>query len=393
MSDSTPQIDTHRSILHVDMDAFFASVECLDDPSLRGKPLLVGGTSGRGVVSAASYEARVFGCRSAMPMGQALRLCPHAIVKPVRFHRYREVSRQIFDIFERFTPTIEGLSVDEAFLDLTGTERLHGSPESVARGIKHAILSETGCTASVGVSYCKFLAKLASDLEKPDGLTLFGHREVETLLPKLPVTRIWGVGGKTATRLAGYSIHTIGDLRKVDPTFLRNRFGEDADRLIHLAFGRDTRPVVGDRDAKSIGNEQTYFDPLTRPDEVRHELLGETEHVAWRLRKSRVKARAVTVKIRNSDFKTVTRSHTLPSPTDVTAELWEAARSCFDAWAKRHFQAVRLIGVQAKELVSASEVQLDLFNHATHEKQTRVDSATDRIKAKFGESAIKRLGP
>lgn len=326
-------------------------------------------------------------------MSQAMRLCPHAIVKPVRFWRYREVSRRIFEIFERFTPAIEGLSVDEAFLDLTGTERLLGPAIGVARKIKETIRAETGCTASVGVSYCKFLAKLASDLEKPDGLTVFGAEEVETRLPKLPVTKIWGVGAKSANRLAGYSIHTIGDLRRIDREFLKNRFGEDADRLVDLAFGRDERPVVTDRDAKSIGNEQTFGQDLTVADEVRHELLGEVEQVAWRLRKAGLKARTVTVKIRNSEFKTVTRSQTLPSATDVTAELWEAARGSFDSWARERFEAVRLIGVQAKELEPAAEAQLDLFTQIKREQQTKIDSATDKIRAKFGDGAIKRLGP
>jgi DNA polymerase-4 len=382
-----------RSILHVDMDAFFASVEVLDEPSLRGLPVLVGGTSGRGVVSAASYEARVFGCRSAMPMGQALRLCPHAIVRPVRFHRYREVSRQVFAIFERYTPAIEGLSIDEAFLDLTGSERLLGDASGVARRIKDDIRGETGCTASVGVSYCKFLAKLASDLQKPDGLTVFGEREVESILPTLPVTRIWGVGPKAAARLAGYAIHTIGDLRKADPAFLLARFGVDVHRLIELAHGRDERKVVTDREAKSIGNENTFFENLESKSAVLHELLDEMEHVAQRLRRAGKKARTVTVKIRTADFKTVSRSTTLQTATDVTAELWEAAQGCFQAWAERQFAPVRLIGVQVKDLVEPVGAQMQLFDLPGREKQARVDGATDRIRDKFGKDAIKRLGP
>lgn len=382
-----------RSILHVDMDAFYASVECIDDPSVRGKPLLVGGTSGRGVVSAASYEARVYGCRSAMPMAQALRLCPHAIVKGVNFKRYREVSRQVFEIFERFTPAVEGLSLDEAFLDLTGSERLHGPAVGVARRIKELVVRETGCTCSVGVSYCKFLAKLASDLEKPDGLTVFGPAEVESRLPGLAVTRIWGIGPKSATRLAGYAIHTIGDLRKADPAFLAARFGSDSQRLVELAHGHDERAVVTDRDAKSIGQEQTFFDNLTSQNEVRHELLGEVEHVAWRLRRAGVRARGVTVKIRYGEWKTITRSRTLESATDVTAELWEAARAAFDDWALDHFEPVRLIGVQGKELERAGNQQLGLFSAETREKQSKIDKATDKIRAKFGDDAIHRLGP
>lgn len=375
------------------MDAFYAAVEVLDDPSLRGKPVLVGGSTGRGVVSAASYEARVFGCRSAMPIGQALRLCPHAIVRPVRFHRYREVSRQVFGIFDRYTPAVEGLSIDEAFLDLTGSERLLGDAVGVAGRIKRDVRAETGCTASVGVSYCKFLAKLASDLEKPDGLTVFGRAEVETRLPGLPVTRIWGVGPKAAARLAGYAIHTIGDLRRAEASFLLARFGDDIHRLIDLAHGRDERPVVTDRDAKSIGNENTFFDPLETKSAVLHEMLEETEQVAQRLRRAGKLARTITVKIRTTDFKTVTRSQTIETPTDVTADFWLAAQACFGNWAERAFAPVRLIGVQVKDLSSRGELQLSLFDNAGREKQAKVDGATDRIRDKFGKDAIKRLGP
>jgi DNA polymerase-4 len=375
------------------MDAFYASVEVLDDPSLAGKPLLVGGTSGRGVVSAASYEARAFGCRSAMPMGQALRLCPHAIVRPVRFDRYREVSRKVFEIFDRFTPVVEGLSVDEAFLDLSGTERLLGPAIDVARKLKTTIRAETGCTASVGVSYCKFLAKLASDLEKPNGLTLFGRPEVDTRLPALPVTKIWGIGPKAAAKFASYAIHTIADIRRADPAFLRPRFGDDVDRLIHLAWGRDDRPVVPDHQAKSIGQEQTFGENLDKKDAVRAELLSEVEQVAWRLRRANLRARTVTVKIRYGDFKTVTRSTTLPTETDLTQDLWTAARACFDAWAETSFSPVRLIGVQAKSLTPSNATQLALFDSPQREKREKIDQATDKIRSKFGTDSIRRLGP
>lgn len=375
------------------MDAFFASVEVLDEPGLRGLPVLVGGTSGRGVVSAASYEARVFGCRSAMPMGQALRLCPQAVVRPVRFDRYREVSRRVFAVFERYTPVVEGLSIDEAFLDLTGSERLLGDAVGVARRIKADVAGETGCTCSVGVSYCKFLAKLASDLDKPDGLTVFTREDVETRLPKMPVTKIWGVGPKAAGRLAGYAVHTIGDLRRADAGFLLTRIGADTARLIELAHGRDERVVSTDRDAKSIGNENTFFDTLATRDAVLHELLEETEHVAHRLRRAGLVCRTVTVKIRTADFKTVTRSRTLEAATDVTATMWEAARECFGGWANGAFAPVRLIGVQLKDLGLVGAMQLSLFDDPSQRKQARVDGATDRIRDKFGKDAIKRLGP
>lgn len=385
-----------RTILHVDMDAFYAAVELLDHPELTGKPLLVGGRDGRGVVCAASYEARRFGCRSAMPMSQALRLCPHAAVLPVRFDRYREVSRRVHTVFERFTPAIEPLSIDEAFLDLTGTRRLLGDPADVAARIQREVLAETGCTCSVGVSYCKFLAKLASDLEKPRGLVLFGRPEVESRLPKLPVTRIWGIGPKAAAKLAGYAIHTIGDLRRADPAFLARRFGSDSTRLIDLAWGRDDRPVVTDRASKSIGHENTYFDPLDTPGAVEGELLAGVEQVAFRLRRSGRAARGVTVKIRTTDFRTVTRSVTLELATDVTGELWRAARQAFVAWASQKFAPVRLIGVQVKSLGPATDTTATLFPlspNPDHERQSRVDTATDQIRQRFGTNAIRRLGP
>jgi DNA polymerase-4 len=242
-----------RAILHVDMDAFFASVEQLDDPSLRGKPVLVGYDGPRGVVAAASYESRVFGCRSAQPMSVAKRLCPHAIVVPVHFERYRAVSNDVFEIFGSFTSQIEPLSIDEAFLDVTGSQRLLGSAETMARSLKQRIRNETGLTASVGVSHNKFLAKIASDLNKPDGLAVIGPADVDRILPPMPVGRIWGIGPKTAARLEGLGIKTIADLRRTPLEVLRLRIGDEADRYHHLALGQDDRPVVPDRDAKRIG--------------------------------------------------------------------------------------------------------------------------------------------
>lgn len=379
------------------MDAFFAAVECLDDPSVRGKPLLVGGRAGRGVVCAASYEARVFGCRSAMPMSTALRLCPHAVVKPVNFRRYREVSRAVFSVFHRYTPVVEGLSIDEAFLDLTGTQRLLGDPVDVARRIKQDVRKETGCTCSVGVSYCKFLAKLASDLNKPDGLTVFGTEQVQTLLPTLPVTRIWGIGPKAAAKLGSYAIHTVADLLRTDETFLINRFGDDARRLLRLARGIDDRPVTTDREAKSIGHEQTFGENLTLVQDCLRELLEQVEQVCGRLRDAELLARTVTVKIRTDDFRTVTRSQTLRSATDVTTQVWQAAREAFENWARDRFAPVRLLGVHVKELTprdSGTGEQLDLFTPKVNtERDAKVDATTDLIRRKFGGQAIHRGGP
>ncbi|MFN4243227.1 MAG: DNA polymerase IV [Tepidisphaerales bacterium] len=383
-----------RCILHVDMDAFYAAVERLDDPSLAGKPLLVGGRDGRGVVCAASYEARVFGCRSAMPMAQALRLCPHAVVRPVRFDRYREVSRQIHTVFERFTPDIEPLALDEAFLDLTASLRALGPALDLARQLKRNILRETGCTASVGISYCKFLAKLASDLEKPDGLVVLTADDVETRLPALPVTRIWGVGPAVARRLADLAVHTIGELRNADPRLLASRLGRLAPRLLDLAHGRDDRPVVTDRRAKSIGHEHTFFDPLMTRAAAETELLAAVEHVAFRLRRAGRAAPGVTVKLRTTDYRTLTRSTTLPLATDVTAELYDAARAAFATWADTHFEPMRLLGVQLHPLHDSPQQALfDLSPRGDHDRQARVDAATDRIRQRFGPRAIRRLGP
>jgi DNA polymerase IV len=394
--------DTTRSILHVDMDAFYASVEEVDDPSLRGRPLLVGGPSTppatplaagvvvHGVVTTANYEARKYGCRSAMPMMAALRLCPRALLKPARFHRYREVSRQVHALFERYTPVVEGLSLDEAFLDLTGTERLHGPAEDVARRIKAEILAQTGCTASVGVSYCKFLAKLASDLEKPDGLTVFGPEQVRTVLPTLPVTKIWGVGPKAAEKLEGYGVRLIGDLGRMPEEFLRQRLGSEAGRLLALSRGEDDRAVETDRDAKSIGHEQTFFEPLATAQAARDELLSQVEQVSERLRRYGMRARCVSIKLRTPDFRTVTRAHTFENATDQTREIWLGALGCLETWLAGGFRPLRLLGVTAKELEASAGRESGLFPDVEGEKQSRLDAATDAIRQRFGGGAIGR---
>jgi DNA polymerase-4 len=381
-----------RNILHVDMDAFFASVEQLDDPSLRGKPVLVGGTGNRGVVAAASYEARPFGCRSAMPMAVARRLCPHAIVVKGRYWRYRELSERIGAIFERYTPLIQPISIDEAFLDVTASVPLFGiGAEEMARRIKLEIRGETGLTGSVGVAPNKFLAKLASDLEKPDGLTVIWADDVERVLSPLPVERIWGIGPKTAERLHGLGLWTIGDIRRTPLDVLQRRVGSEAERYLRLARGEDDRPVVPDRDAKSVGQEQTFGENLVSPDAVRDVLLEQVEQVSRRLRKHALVARGMTVKIRFGDFETITRRSTLPEATDATGQLWEAARAAFDRWATEAFQPVRLIGAAAGNLSKAGG-QLDLFPNPAKVKQRELDETIDRINQKFGQVVVHRAG-
>jgi nucleotidyltransferase/DNA polymerase involved in DNA repair len=384
-------VESTRVILHVDMDAFFASVEQLDHPEARGKPVLVGGDGPRGVVSAASYEARVFGCRSAQPMAVAKRLCPHAIVMHPRFGRYREISDRVFEILGRFTPLVEPVSVDEAFLDCTGSTRLFGDGEAIARQVRGAVRDETRLSASVGVAPNKFLAKLASDLDKPDGLTVIRPDEIDRVLAPLPVGRIWGIGGKTVERLASAGVRTIADLRHMPPQWFHNRFGQLAERIHRLAHGIDDRAVTPDSSAKSIGQEHTFGADLSDRNALREVLLAQAEQVASRLRRHRYVAQTVTVKLRYGDFETITRRRTLPGATDVTTELYAVALAIFDEWAASSFQPVRLIGMTCSHL--QTERQLELFDQPQRQKQQHVDRALDAIRAKFGSSSIHRGGP
>jgi DNA polymerase-4 len=371
------------------MDAFFAAIEQLDNPKLRGKPILVGSDSGRGVVTTASYEARPFGCHSAQPMAVAKRLCPHAIVVPTRFSRYREVSDRIFEIFDAFSPVVQPLSIDEAFLDVTGTERAQGSAVEIAAKLKQRVRDELFLTASVGVAGNKFLAKLASDLEKPDGLTVINADDVDRILPPLPVTKIWGVGPKTAKRLEGMAIRTIGDLRRASDATLQRLLGDDADRCRRLAHGIDDREVETDSQAKQISQEQTFRINVADPAVVRDELLEQVQQVARRLRKHNLRAGGVTLKIRFGEFKTITRSQALTEPTDRTDLLWDVTREVFNGWAEKSFQPVRLIGVAARSL-AAEGTQLPLFVDPSAEKSERLDRVVDAITDRFGKSAVQR---
>lgn len=379
-----------RCILHLDMDAFFASVEQLDDRRLVGLPLLVGHDGPRGVVAAASYEARRFGCRSAQPMAVAKRLCPHAVVVPVRHGRYREESQKVFAILEQYTPLIEPLSLDEAFLDVTASQRLFGDGQQIARRIKAEVRRQTGLTASVGIAPNKFLAKIASDLRKPDGLVLIRLEEVDALLATLPIGRLWGVGGKTEARLQAVGVKTIGDLRTLAAGVLELRVGKaEADHFLRLAHGIDDRPVVPDRQAKSIGQEQTFGVDLEDPQSVRDVILEQSEQVAGRLRRRQIMARCVTVKIRYGQFQTITRRCSFDEPTNATQAIWRQARALFDRWAQSHFQPVRLIGVTAGSLGPAP-AQLELFANPQTQRQKKLDQAVDQIQSRFGPGAIRR---
>jgi DNA polymerase-4 len=378
-----------RSILHVDMDAFYAAIEQLDNPSLRGKPILVGSDDLRGVVATASYEARPFGCHSAQPMAVAKRLCPQAIVVPCRFARYHEISEKLFTIFDEFSPVVQPLSIDEAFLDITGTERVHGSAVDVAKMLKQRVRDELKLTASVGVAANKFLAKLASDLEKPDGLTVIGKNDIDRILPPLPVTKIWGIGPKTAKRLAGMGIHTIGDVCNAPDVTLALLLGDDAERCRRLSHGLDERPVETDSEAKQISQEQTFGINVTDPELVRAELLEQVQQVARRLRKHHLRAGSVTLKIRYGEFKTITRSRALDEPTDRTDTLWNVTREIFNEWSQKHFEPVRLIGMAARSLQGQGG-QMNLFADPSGEKSHRVDRAVDAIVERFGKDAMRR---
>lgn len=380
-----------RTILHVDMDAFFASVEQRDDPRLRGKPVLVGFAGRRGVVAAASYEARAYGCRSAMPMSVALRRCPHAVVVPPRHAHYAAVSDRVLEILETATPLVEPLSIDEAFLDVTGTERLHGPPAALGERLRARIRDELALTASVGVAPNKFLAKLASDLRKPDALVEVTPETTDAILLPLPVERLWGVGPKTAERMRALGLATVADLRARGLERLVASLGALGEHVHALAWGRDDRPVVPESEAKSIGHEETFLHDLEDPDDVRSVLLAQTEAVARRVRRAGVLARGVTVKIRFGDFETVTRAGPLAAPTDATDELYRAARGAFDRWVDEGFRPVRLVGVAATRFLAGPR-QLELFGDPDHERRRRLDAAVDALQRRFGADAIRRRG-
>lgn len=380
-----------RAILHVDMDAFFAAIAEREDPSLKGKAVLVGGTGPRSVVTTASYEARRFGCRSAMPMSQARRLCPHALIVKVPGQQIREASAAVFAVLESVSPLVEPVSVDEAFVDVTGSQRLLGPPYTIARGLKQRIREATQLTASIGVAPNKFLAKLASDMDKPDGLTIITSEHLDTVLLPLPVDRLPGVGPKLRQALERHAIHYVHDLRRLSDERLNKLFGETGDRLYRLCRGIDEREVVPDHQAKSIGQEQTYPQDMQDPDHVRSVMLDQAQQVGRRLRAKALLAKTVTVKIRFGDFETITRSTTLDRPTDLTDDLYHAARTLFDRWADVAFVPVRLIGVTASQL--SETTQGELFPDAEHERRRRVDAVSDNIAAKFGKTAIRRAGP
>ena len=380
-----------RIILHVDMDAFYAAVEVHDDPDLAGQPLIIGHRGPRGVVSTCSYEARRFGVRSAMPSVTAERLCPRAVWLPGRMERYVGVSRAIRSIFDEFTPTVEPLSIDEAFLDMTGIARTLEAGRDAAWQLKERIRERQGLTASVGVAPNKFLAKVGSDLEKPDGLVVISEDDVPARLWPLPVERLWGVGPKTATRLHERGVRTIGDVLRVSETSLREVLG--ASGAVHiraLARGEDDRPVEPDRDAKSISEERTYASDLTDPDVIDRALLQRAEGVARELRREKLVARTVHIKVRTGDFTTWTRAHTLAAPTDLAEVIVAAARELFQQRIDLGGRGVRLLGVGVDGLEPAATGQATLFTDPAEDRARRAALAADAVRKRLGAAALVR---
>jgi DNA polymerase-4 len=385
------EMSESRQIIHVDMDTFYASVEQLDNPDLIGKAVIVGGNpKKRGVVSAASYEARKFGVHSAMPMSRAIKLCPEAIVLPVRMKRYAELSRQIQAIFEKFSPQIEPISLDEAFLDVTGSLKLFGTAENIGRDIKRQIKEQLGLIASVGVATNKFLAKLASDLDKPDGFVVITEENKRQILDPLPVSKIWGVGKVTQKALKSKGINTIGQLRKAPVDILKSILGDQTPHMLRLAQGIDNRDVESSREAKSISSEQTFATDITDKRILLNVLLNQVEDVAERLRADDLEAKTITLKFRYDDFRTITRSNTFENPTNTTETLWQEAEAVFLKWYKKSAGALRLLGFGVSGLQKACTGQQRLFSEPEQEKQKRLDKAFDEIRSKFGHDALRR---
>jgi DNA polymerase-4 len=386
-------IEADRAIIHVDMDAFYAAVEQLDFPALRGKPVIVGGDpSGRGVVSTASYEARKFGPHSAMPMAQAIRLCPQAIVRPVRMKRYVEVSRQIQEIFHQFTPLVEPLSLDEAFLDVTGSRLLFGEASAIAAQIKKRIRDETQLTASVGVAPNKFLAKLASDLDKPDGTVIVETADIQRILDPLPVRRMWGIGRVTEQICLHNNLRTVGDLRRLTEARLVDLLGEYGESLYRLSRGIDDRPVVPDSAAKSVGTESTFPQDVIDRRELHRYFAAQVDEVSWRLRRAGIEAATMTLKLRFPDFKTITRAESFDPPSALFAELWEVADQLFAQHVASHDKPIRLLGITASNLRPAGTGQGVLFSPTDHGRHAAVDQVGDQIRRRFGYDAFQRGG-
>ena len=378
-------------IIHADMDAFYASVEIRERPDLADKPVAVGGSAqGRGVISAANYVARRYGVHSAMPTVTAQRICPDLVLLPGRMGLYAQVSQQIRQILERFTPLIEPLSLDEAFLDVTQSQKLFGSAQVIGKQIKQAVKAELGLVVSVGIAPNKFVAKIASDIDKPDGFVTVSHDQIQVFLDPLPVKRIWGVGKVTEKQLQRLGVYTVQDLRMQSKESLLQRFGDHGSHLWELAHGIDHRPVFTDYDAKSISHEITFPENINDKEELLGILLQLTDQVGTRLRQQKYEGRTVHLKIRYADFTTLTRSQTLDHASNITNELWQAAKTLFLTKLPAKLPPVRLLGMGVSGFEPRETgVQQDLFApDAVKEKQ--IDRIADAVKARFGSKALRR---
>lgn len=377
-----------RQIIHVDMDAFYASIEQRDDPSLQGRPVIVGGRpESRGVVSTASYEARKAGIHSAMPLAEAYRRCPEAVFLTVDGRKYREVSQQIREVFLAYTPLVEPISLDEAFLDVTGSLRLFGSAEEIGRKVKERIKSEIGLIASVGVAHNKFLAKLASDLKKPDGFVVVDTNRVQEFLDPLSVERIWGVGNKMAERLHGLNINTIHELRQIEKEYLIRFFGTWGNQIYTLARGIDDRPVESEKETKSIGRETTFDIDVADREVLRTILLELACDIGQSVRKQELMGKTITLKLRYSDFRTISRSHTLNEATNLDDVIYQQAYRLLEDVSFK--QPVRLIGITLHHLIRDDEVQLSLFDDQ-HKDRDKLVKVIDSINEKYGVKSIIR---
>ena len=382
-----------RVILHVDMDAFFAAIEQRDHPEYRGKPVIVGadpqGGKGRGVVSTCSYEAREYGVHSAMPVSQAYKLCPHGIYVYPNGKLYQQISREIFDIFYEFTDAVEPISIDEAFLDVTGSQKLFGDGEQIARSIKQRIKEKEGITASVGVAPNKYLAKIASDLEKPDGLVVVSRERIAEFLEPLDISRLWGAGKHTQDKLCAMGIHTIGQLADFPRDVLKNKLGKMGEHFYNLAHGIDNRPVVKGEGVKSISNEHTFGEDVIDQEMLMKTLLQLSEKVGYRLRKKDLQGRTIHLKLRYDNFQTITRNKTLATPADSTQMIFNTIQRLFE----QNYQTgrrVRLLGVGVSGFgdETASE-QLSLFDK-TQASHSELDRLQDLLTDRFGKKTVSR---
>jgi len=379
-----------RTILHIDMDAFFAAIEVLDNSSLRGKPVIVGGLSKRSVVSTASYEARKFGIHSAMPLFKAKEKCPHGVFLQVRMDKYKTVSRKIMGLLKDFTPLVEPVSIDEAYLDITGTENLFGCPEEIARRIKERISKETGLTCSIGIAPNKLMAKIASDMHKPDGLTIIVAKEVDQFLSILPVKKIPGVGKKTLEDLSRHNIKTVGDLKQFTREQLLKEFGKFGLRLYHIAKGRGDSEVVTKRETKSISSEETLQQNTKDLTCLKDLIVSHADTVSTRLRAKGLKGKTITLKIKLEDFSEISRSRTVDHATNITKIISDCAIALLNENPLK--KKVRLIGVAVSNLdVGKEESQMSLFMKGDKtDKNRKVDEAMDAIRTKFGGKVIRK---